>query len=372
MAQSSNDNKSNLLLLAHFPPPLHGSSVMGKLILSSKVINDTFFVHSINLLVSKEINTTGQNSWKKIMDGAKIAICVIAKVIKQRPSLCYLALTATGLAFYRDAIIVSILKLFGLRRVYHLHNKGVASEAKKSWFKKALYKWVFSGAYVILLSRRLYDDIDEYVPSNRIIICANGIPDLSNNRAPSQRDNRVPVVLFLSNLFVEKGVYVLLEALSILKERKAKFFCKIVGDEGNISIAELTKLIEMKGLTEYIQILGKSIGQPKIDLFETSDIFVMPSLNECFPLVLLEALRSSLPVIATSEGGIPDIVEDGINGFLIKKNDSFALANYLQTLLSNSELRRQMGMIGRSKYEFSFSFDSFENNLVANLKFLAA
>ncbi len=90
--------------------------------------------------------------------------------------------------------------------------------------------------------------------------------------------------------------------------------------------------------------------------------------NECFPLVILEAMQHSLPVISTFEGGIPDMVKDGINGFLIPQRNVIALAERLELLVRYPQLRKQMGRDGRIKYENNFTLGIFEHKLLSILQ----
>jgi len=80
-------------------------------------------------------------------------------------------------------------------------------------------------------------------------------------------------------------------------------------------------------------------------------------------LVLLEAMQFSLPVVSTFEGGIPDVVENGVTGFLVPQKDVEALAEKLELLIRNPELRKQMGEAGRKRYQEKFTLEKFENTL---------
>ena len=85
--------------------------------------------------------------------------------------------------------------------------------------------------------------------------------------------------------------------------------------------------------------------------------------NECFPLVLLEAMEHGLPCISTTEGGIPGIVDDGKTGFLVPKHDVAVLADKILLLLNDSVLRSNMGKVGREKSEKEFTLEVFEKRM---------
>jgi len=120
----------------------------------------------------------------------------------------------------------------------------------------------------------------------------------------------------------------------------------------------------------YVNYLGTKFDQEKEDEYATADIFAFPTFyhNECFPLVLLEAMQHKLPIVTTFEGGIPDIVEDEVTGFLVIQKDVEKFANRLELLIRNSKLRHSMGIAGRKKYEKEYVLDIFVLKLLNILR----
>ena len=114
--------------------------------------------------------------------------------------------------------------------------------------------------------------------------------------------------------------------------------------------------------------MGKKYGTYKAEVFSKADIFAFPTYNETFGLVLVEAMQFSLPVVSTFEGGIPDVVEDGETGFLVPQNDAVALAEKLELLIKDPVLRKEMGEMGREKYEAEFTLAAFEERFTTILK----
>ena len=130
----------------------------------------------------------------------------------------------------------------------------------------------------------------------------------------------------------------------------------------------MNKKIKEFGLKDKVNYIGKKYGEDKNRYWQYADIFVHPTFSDCFPLVLIEAMQYSLPIVSTFEGGIPDIVVDSETGFLVPQRDAVALADKLEILIKNPELRKQMGEAGRKKYEEEFTLERFENRLVEILK----
>ena len=84
--------------------------------------------------------------------------------------------------------------------------------------------------------------------------------------------------------------------------------------------------------------------------------------------MILEAMQYGLPIITTNEGGIPDMVEDGVNGLICEKHSATSLADGLEKLLEHEELRIQMGQNGYNRYMSRFTLDHFEHNLTSILQ----
>ncbi len=361
--------KPKILFILHSPPPVHGAAMVGQYIRESEKINSAIDGRYINLGTSRTIDEIGKSGLKKWWRYILLLWKTGINVLSFRPNLVYLTPTSKGGGFYKDALVAILVKALGAKMVYHFHNKGVSTRQDKC-LDNLLYKIVFKNADVILLSEHLYPDIQKYVPKNRIHICPNGIPEIAlNSRLKAQNVVDKPVeILFLSNLIESKGVYVLLTAIELLKEKGLIFHCTYVGGEGDISLEQLQQKIYKSGLAKEIRYAGKKYGVDKAKVFSSADIFVHPTLNDCFPLVLLEAMQFSLPIISTLEGGIPGIVENNKNGFLVPQNDAAALAEKSELLIKEPVLRKTMGEAGRKKYEEEFTLETFEKRFIRTLQ----
>ncbi len=359
----------NLLFLLHLPPPVHGSSMVGGYISESARIKSTFSSRFVNLLASKKIDDTGKVGLVKMFDFARIWFKLLVSLLKRKPDFCYLALTVTRSAFYRDVLLVALLKLFGVKRIYHLHNKGV-KQWSENWVHCFFYRFVFKNADVVLLSQHLYSDIRDFVPESKVHICPNGIPEQVQHLHSAPQCSSPAKILFLSNLIQSKGVSILIEACSRLKSKGISFQCNFIGGEGDMTAEQFQSKVNQHNLADQVTYLGKKYDHEKYEAFVSADIFAFPTFypNECFPLVLLEAMQYSLPVISTFEGGIPDVVEDGKTGFLVPQKDVASLASKLEFLIKNPEMRQQMGAAGREKYEKEFKLEIFENRLTEILQ----
>ena len=347
----------------HYPPPIHGAAMVGQYIINSESINTEFDTQYINLSTSKNVDEIGKTGILKWVRYSKIILSTIKCLWFFRPNLVYITLTAKEIGFYKDALLVFLAKLHGKKVVIHFHNKGVRSRQDFK-FDDFLYKCVFKNSKVILLAPELYQDVEKYVHREQVYYCSNGIPEINVEIQASEKVASEVTLLFLSNLIISKGILVLLEACKVLKQRNIVFHCNVVGGSGDLSEQDLESKIKMLKLESQVSYLGKKYGNEKNEVFANASIFVLPTFyeNECFPLVLLEAMQFSLPIVSTNEGGIPSIIDSGKVGCLVTKKDVLSLADTLEFLINDSEIRVQMGKAAKMKFKDNYTLAIFEDN----------
>ena len=357
--------KPRILFILHLPPPVHGAAMMGKYIHDSEVINERFDCHYINLTTAKSLQDIGKGGVKKLWRFLCLLLRIVKGLLTVKPQLVYVTPNSHGGAFYKDFVVVQLIKLMGYRVIVHYHNKGVAT-CQDRWLDDKLYRLFFRNLKAILLAEALYGDVEKYVKREDVFVCPNGIPESLKGEPKAERNNVIPQLLFLSNLLVDKGVLVLLDALKILKEKGYSFVCHFVGGEtAEIDAARFAEEVKTRGLDKMALYLGKKYDEEKNEEYDNADIFVFPTYyyNECFPLVLLEAMEHAVPCISTREGGVSAIIDDGVNGFIVEKRDANALADRMEFLLTHPEERTHMGIAGRQKFKNEFTLPKFETRM---------
>lgn len=354
---------TKILFCMHMPPPVHGAAVMGQYIHDSPLINDTFECKYINIATASSVDDIGRGGIKKVVRFVSKLRTIKSTIKAFHPDIVYVTPAANAPAFYKDYIIVQLLKRWCRNVVLHYHNKGIAQISSK-WYNNLLCKRFFNDVKVILLSDLLYPDVAAFVPHDKVLRCPNGIPDIDKSKSPIQHKNAQ--VLFLSNLIRSKGILTLLDALALLKQYD--FHCVIAGAPGDISADQLQYEIQNRNIQHMVSYFGRANTEQKLSLFDQSDIFVHPTENDCFPLVLLEAMRSGVPCVTTLEGAISDIVVNEETGWLVEKQNASALAEKMEWLIMHPQEGKEMGALGRKRYEQQFTLEHFEVRMVEILR----
>ncbi len=366
-------DKPRILFVGTLPPPVHGSAVVSLQIKDSKVINNAFDCDWINLGTSRSMNEIGKATLAKPLRLLGALGKEIWYLLSRRYDLCYLAITCHGSGFLKDSPFMLMAKLFRKKIVIHQHNKGMADDVDR-WPYRWLLPLCYKNAKVILLSWYLYPDIEKVVKREDVFICPNGIKvqEFKSSRVQDAFEtwnekpetDRVPRLLFLSNLIESKGVLVLLDALKILKDKGYSFVCDFVGGETkDIDVKRFNEEVEKRGLNEIAIYQGRKYGSEKDKALCAADVFVLPTMNDCFPLVILEAMEQGKPVVTTAIGGIPDIVDNEVTGLIANVGDAQSLAICLENMITNAQLRSGMGERGNQLLKEKFTEAVFEERM---------
>jgi glycosyltransferase involved in cell wall biosynthesis len=169
-------------------------------------------------------------------------------------------------------------------------------------------------------------------------------------------------VLCIGTMYEVKGHTYLIEACRLLQERGIHFICNLVGD-GPFRTA-LTEQVAQAGLVERVHFLGQRTRGEVIKLLQGAEVLVVPSIptrsgrREGIPVVLMEAMASGLPVVASGISGIPELVEDGQSGLLVKPRDPQAIADVLERLYDDPQLGQRLGQVGREKVRRAFDLNA--------------
>ncbi len=200
-----------------------------------------------------------------------------------------------------------------------------------------------------------------------VFVIPNGI-DLEKFENLSREEARTKLqikedekmVVFVGTLRPIKGLKYLIKAMNIITRQDTGVKLMLVGDgEERQDLQELVNELDLGNQV----IFGGRVPNEKVsEYMVASDIFVLPSLSEGFPNVVLEAMAAGLPVVASKVGGLPEIIKDGKNGFLVEPKNPEQIAEKVMLLLRDEELRKRVSRNNKEKAKH-YSWDSVVEKL---------
>ena len=173
--------------------------------------------------------------------------------------------------------------------------------------------------------------------------------------AVNKQDEKLPVLLSVGRLVEKKGFDYLVQACSLLKAKGRQFQCQIVGGGDDDVKAKLVSLINDLDVEDTITLHGAVTQEELRDIFKNATVFALPCLvvdngdRDGIPNVLVEAMSMRVPVISTDISGIPELIDNNVNGLLVPEKNAEAMADAIERLLLDSVLRQQLADAGRDR-----------------------
>jgi glycosyltransferase involved in cell wall biosynthesis len=351
--------------MAQLPPPVHGAALRNQSLLESELLNNEFHIIPLPLKFIDSMKDLGKFSFKKIGLMAKHAFSMISILSRRKVDLVYFTMSPSGGAFYRDILFISIIKMFGKKRILHFRVKGIRKTAS-TWLGRALVKYAFRGSDIVCLSRHHMLDLEDLTDRTPFLV-PNGIKVereyLHLAELYNSKNLQIPHMLFLSNLSIKKGIPDLIAAFGMLKKKGYEFTASIVGNEWDMTFEEVRQLIATEDLQESVILEGPKFGKEKFEQIARADIFVFPTYFELFPGVILEAMQFGKAIVSTFEGSIPEMIDNNVNGLLVEQHDPVALAEAIGSLICDPEKAREMGALAKRKFFEEFTLEAFERKM---------
>lgn len=207
---------------------------------------------------------------------------------------------------------------------FSLNNCNKAIAVSSDLAEKMRYLGVDQDKIIIL---RNAVDTDKFKPTHIKTVRKNY--DIKNNI----------LILFVGYLDTFKGIFELIDAFYEVNTKNKNSMLMIIGEGPKED--ELKKRVSNLGLVKSVIFTGKVPPMNIHEYYQSADIFVLPSHTEGIPLSILEAMSCGLPIISSCVGGIPEVVEDGKNGFLVSPKDKMQLTVKLETLIDDPNLRKK-------------------------------
>lgn len=254
-------------------------------------------------------------------------------------------------SFRRKAMVVALARLFGIRRILMHCNASrfrefweESSPRRRAWIRKVLSR----ANTLIVVSRSWERYFEENGIAKRIRVLYNPVACPESVPEPGTRKK---AVLFLGELGARKGTY---DVLTAAKRLFADHPDTELWFAGNGDLDGVERRVEEERWENRVRVLGWVVGEEKDRLLREASVFLLPSYNEGLPLAMLEAMAHGMPVVVSDVGGIPEAVQDGEDGFLIKAGDVDAIVDRVGRLLGDPDLAHGMGLNARERVSRQF------------------
>jgi len=352
-----------ILFLGRFPPPVHGASKMNEVYFKSKTINKEFKLQKIKINYSDSLKELGKFNLNKFFGIFIVFFKLLVQLISFNPHLIYFEIPSKGLAFVRDSIYVFLCKIFNKKIIFVLHSR----EISRGKLKKIYYKLVFKNTKLILLSKLLYPYVKEFFKEKDVYYLGNGIKnEISDNEfktiIKTKKQNKKPILLFLSNMIESKGALEVLRICNSLNEKGIDFECLFVGPWKNKEFkVKWENFLQEKGLKDKCSYLGAKYGNEKEEIMKKANFMIFPTKYEleCFPLVILEAFMYGIPVLSYDTGAIKEIISKEYLGYVSKKNSWKELETKLKKIIKEKVRYKRI----REYFKDNFTIEIAEKRL---------
>ncbi len=265
---------------------------------------------------------------------------ILIQLVTNRPDAVWIN-TSANASFRRKSIAMALTAAFGVPRVVHVHAGEFADYYRDaSPPEQALIRWGLGGAHRVVALTQTWKTVLDDISGGDAVVVPNpvAVPESAGSSTPG-------TVVFLGRYGEQKGTPTLVRAFAQVASEfpDARLIAAGDGDrEGAIALAQELGVADRFEANGW---LAHAEGQA---LLATASVFVLPSLEEGLPVALLEAMAAGAPVIASAVGGIPDIVEEGVHGYLIPPADQAALARALTEVFADPASAERMGAAARA------------------------
>jgi glycosyltransferase involved in cell wall biosynthesis len=358
-----------VIISGALPPPMGGVGAYFQTLLNSSLSNRVEMLFVQTSSQDRELSSTGKFTFINIISAIQDIWRFTKACIKFHPQLAHIS-TAVGLSFVKNSVLVIIARLLGCQVLLHPHCSIIALYHHQSKLKQWYFRQIIKLTNGVIVLSKEWLDLKNIIPGREVYYLPNAINlnqfrEIAHGHISGQKPNQICKVLYLGYIGKSKGSFDIVDAAMKVRSQGMDMQFDLVG--GALSPAELEQLhekIKSSHMDGYVRINPLSFGKEKLRFLDEADIFIYPSYQEGLPMAVLEALACGIPIIATSVGGLPDLIQDGITGYLIPPGKPDIIASHLIKLANNPELRSAMGESGYQEVCDKYDIEQHVQKLV--------
>ena len=348
------------MLVGPIPPPKGGIAKYVNDLFNSSYLQERYNLNLYNTAIPEEVRRyekPNERSYLSFLSDGLIPGIRLVKyvffdffnfknVLNIKRPVNIQVFTSSFWGFWRSSILILIAKYYNVKVIFSLLNAIDVFWEESSFLSKLMIKFILNKCdYILVQSKGIKTFVNKLTETN-VEAIYNGI-DLKDfeyfsikNSVP--KDDKKQIV-FVGALTKNKGVYDLIDAYRMINDNSIKYVFIGSGD-----VNELKNLGNKNGIGDQLIFKGNVSDEEKIKTLMESNIFVLPSYAEGQPLAILEAMCSGLPIISTNIGSIPEIIKEGVNGFIVDPGDTQALSEKIRYLIENENESKN---ISKNNYE---------------------
>ncbi len=293
--------------------------------------------------------------------------CDFAKQLrKDCPDVVHIH-SSFGPSFYRKIPFIYMAVTKKIPVVNHIHGADFdtffahASDRKRKLIQKVYGKC----QKLIALSDEWKDNLQQIVPEEKIVVIENYCIIPKQKDGDDYSKPKKIKILFLGEIGKRKGCFDIPAVISKVNEKEKNFQLIMAGDGNPEEVREIKSLMQDYGLTEKVTFPGWVRGKEKDKLLRTSDILFFPSYHEGMPMTVLEAMAYGKAIVTTNVGGIPQLIEEDVSGYLCKPGDLSDMAEHLIELIRCPEKICELGKAARKTAIDRYSIENHVEKLLA-------
>lgn len=373
-ANAAPHKKLSVLFFGATPPPYHGASVMHETLLNSRFA-DAFQVFAVRANFATGIDDLGSLNLRKVLLLFKYTWQVFWILLTRRVDLVLFPPNFTAAPMLRDIVALLPVKLFGTPTVFYTHANHLPTfrQAASPLMRRLIDFTMRTADAAILVGENLKFNYTGYLPPERLVSVHHGIALFTTPPPLTAHLDKPVKVLYLSNLIVSKGFFKVLESMpAVVKAFPNVRFIFAGAWDKDADRIDAERFVRSHQLEEFIEWRGRVIGEAKERTLYEADIFVFPTFYhlETFGIVNLEAMQAGLPIITTGRAAIPEVVADGINGFIVPEQDSLALSEKILTLCHSPALRAAMRQANLDTFSSFYTQAHYADRMIAAVETL--
>lgn len=342
-----------MLIIGPLPPPMGGVGALVEAILRSP-LRLSWDLDVFNLSKPQQ---EGKPSTITPWDMAWTLLHLVQlpwRLLTRRPR-AVLAQSTADTGFFRDLALILECRAVGVPVVIHWHGAPDSPQfpGTSAWRQRLFRLGVALSSGVIVLGDSYREYFGRFVPAEKLLVLPNFVDgEVFRPADAAPPAGTAPRVLFVGRIGPLKGADVLLDALMAARERVPGLTATLIGaGETGAAFAEAAA---HPAVTSGVARLTGPLGPERVDEYRAAQIFAQPTRMDSFPVAVLEAMACGLPVVASSVGAIPWMLDEGACGELVAPGDTAALTEALVRFGGDPALRARLGAAGRARQQARF------------------